>query len=566
MKKKTLVVLICATLAMLMMLSSCATTGSVSLKSMLDGSQYEQAEKAYEKAEAISGLGTATLETSTNQLVLFADSVVVDSVPCKKYMVYNLDSNKIVYEATTSPTSNYDIDLFGLNDEACFTVIHYTWKLDKDKVKIGRDTIDTALYGADGVKVADTYREVNAEVAYDLIRFDGKCYRVGEEAGLEVAFEYSDLKEMPDVLYATEKLYFCGSKEGITVYNKELEVESYLDIPSYANVNAWVTLSDNKVLVQYSVEADPEAEKYDYIAEKKTQISMDDEGSTAVSTSELTKYDLYTVVFNAKNGKSDEIKFNYVINGALARTQMADEWTKAWGLGDKYDNLVVLAPIEDKRVNESDAATMLAALNSKGDIKEIKDVTDAPMVADGIYMVAANRWRIASVDGKEFIVNEKGKVIGETTSASYRQTYMYTQGKMYDYDLNVIYDYAKENLFVQKALDQAVLFRNIDEELICYTPSATTKLIEKDAKKELYLAENDYFIIKDFSGEDNVKFEIYNEAGKLITTISVASALSGIDVAAAFSVVLDNDDQMIMRVAVDTLTTGDFKYEYYRFS
>ena len=566
MKKKTLVVLICATLAMLMLLSSCSATGSVSLKSMLDGSKYEESKGAYENAEAISGLGTATLETSANQLVLFKESVIVDLVPCAKYMVYNLESNKIVYEATTSPTSNYDVDLFSLDDGACFTVIHSTWKLDKDNAKIGRDTVDTALYSADGTKVADTYREVVANVSWDLIRFDGNCYRVDENGALATAFEYSDLKGMPRIMYATEKLYFAFSESGIVVYDKELEVESYLDVPSYAEYKAWVTLSDNKVLIQYAVEADPESEKYDYMDTKTVEIPSEGEDTTNVVESGLTKYDLHTVVFNAKNGKTDEIKFDYVIEGSIARNQMAEQWEERMGLSDKYDNIVVLNPIEDKRVNESEAAAVFAALSSSGKIKEIKDVTDIPMLASDLYMVAANRWLVTTADEKEFIVNEKGKVIGETSMASYRQTYLNAQGKLYDYDLNVIYDYAKENLTVERALDQAVLFRNLDDELICYTTAATTKLIEKDAKRELCSVENEYFIIKDYSDAEKVKYEIYNEAGKLITTVSVPSALSGIDVVEAFSVVLSHDGKMIMRVAVDTLTTGDYKYEFYRFS
>ena len=567
MKKRSFIVLLCATLAVMLMLSSCATTGSVTLKKILDGSEYSEADNVYSKAELVSGLDEAVMYETCNELMIFSKIVFVDLVACNKFMVYNIESNKIVYEATSSPTSSYDVDLFDLNGDTCFTVVHSTWSLNESKVKIGRDTIDTVLYDANGVKVADTYRQVDAEVAHDLIRFDGKCYRVGENAALEYAFDYSDLNSMPDVLYATEKLYFCEADDGIVVYNDSLETEAFLNIPSYADIGAWVVLSDNKILVQYSVEVDSHAEKYDYVEAKTVDVAVDGETTTAVDTGTLAKYDLYTVVFNGKNGKSDEIKFNYVINDAFNRHEMGETWTEICGLGDKYDNLVTLSPIEDKHVNDADSAQILAALDSKGSIKQIKSVTDAPMYAAVPHMVAANRWLVYSADDKEFIVNEKGKVLGETSAASPRSTYMYADGKMYDYDLNVIYDYAKDNLAVENALDQAVLFRNVDNELICYTNSATTKLIEKDAKRELYLAESNYFIIKDYSADDKVKYEIYNGAGTLVTTVNAASVLSGIDVAAAFSVVATHDGYMVMRVAVDTVTTGnDYKYEFYRFS
>ncbi len=555
MKKRSFVVLLCATLAVMLLLSSCATTGSTTLKKILDGSQYSDADSVYTKAEIIPELDKAVTSKSCNELVLFSKSVIVDWASCEKLTVYNIDSGKVVYEATSSPTSSYDVDLYDLNGDTCFTVVHSEWSLDESNVKIGRDTIDTALYGADGVKIADTYRRVDAEIAHDLIRFDGKCYRIGENAALEYAFDYSDLNSIPEVLYATEKLYFCEAANGIAVYNGSLETEAFLSIPSYANIGAWVELSDNKILIQYSIEVDSHAEKYDYITK-------------TADTGALAKYDLYTVVFNGKNGKSDEIKFNYVISNTLNRHRIGEKWAKSYGLGDKYDNIVTLAPIEDKHINDADSALILAALDSDGSIKQIKNVTDAPAYAEVYTMRAVDRWLVRSTDNKEFIVNEKGKVIGETSAANYRTKYMYADGKMYDYDLNVIYDYAKDNLEIDQALDQAVLLRNVDDELICYTASGdTVKLIEKGAKRTLYLAEHNYFVIKECSADDKVKFEIYNGAGTLVTTVNPTSALWSIDVSEAFSVIATHDGRMILRVAVDTVTTGNaYKYEFYRFS
>lgn len=553
MKKRSFVVLLCAMLAVMMLLSSCATTGSTTLKKILDGSQYSGTDDVYTNAEPVSELDKAVMSEVCNELVLFSKAVVVDWASCNKLTVYNIESGKVVYEATSGPTSSYDVDLYDLNGDTCFTVVHSAWSLDESNVKIGRDTVDTALYGADGVKIADTYRQVDADVAHDLIRFDGKCYRIGENSALEYAFDYSDLNSMPEVLYATEKLYFCEADNGIAVYDGSLEIKAFLGVPSYADIGAWVALSDNKILVQYSVEVDSHSEKYDYVAK---------------SVGTLAKYDLHTVVFNGKNGKSDEIKFNYVISNTLNRHRIGEEWAKSYGLGDKYDNLVTLAPIEDKRVNDADSALILAALDSDGGIKRVKNVTDAPMSAAAPRMLASDRWLVRSADDKEFIVNEKGKVIGETSAANYRATYMYADGKMYDYDLNVIYDYAKDNLYVEQALDRAVLFRNVDDELVCYTDSGTTvKLIEKDAKRKLFLAEHDYFIIKDYSADDKAKFEIYNGAGTLVTTVDPTAALLSIDVDEAFSVIATHDGCMILRVAVDTVTVGNaYKYEFYRFS
>ena len=553
----------CAVLAMVMMLSSCATVGSIGLKKLLDASQYAD-DKAYAKAEMINGLGNATLEGSANQLLLFSENVVVNGIAGKKYVVYDVNANKTVYEATSSPTSSFKVSLIEAADGACFTVAHSTWSLDASNVKIGRDTVNTMLYGADGAKIAETYRDVTAETAYDLVRFDGKCYRMGEGSALAYAFDYSDLRSMPTVLYATEKLYFCEVGDEYMVCDDELEVKSYLKIPSYAEIGELVTLNENNLLIQYSVELEANAEKYDYVAEKTSNVAV---GGTTVSGSEgLAKYDLYTVVFNGKTGKTKEVKFNYSIDSVANRLEDSEDWVEDYGLSDKYDNIVVLAPIEDKRINDSDSARFLATLDSNGGIKQLKDATEVPTYATLPRMVSANRWVMYSVDNREFVVDEKGKVLGEITKASFRDTYIYGNGKMYDYDLNVIYDYAKDNLAVEYALGQAMLFRNLDNELICYSSSKTEKLIAKDAKRSLYHADNEYFIIMDYSDTAKIKFEIYNESGAQIYVLSAPSAWAAIAVTDLINVVYTDGEYMVVRAAVDVQTAGGYKYEYLRFA
>ena len=229
MKKRSLITLIALVLLTVMTLSSCGSVATASFKSVVDGSTYDEPTKVYNKVELSAVSANSVVEGSAEQLVLFSKAVEVDGKACKKYAVYNLDANAVVYEITTSAASDYDIDLVALEYGACFTVEKTAYRFDQNDIQVGRSTTTTTLYGADGVKIAETGRVVTPAVAYDLLRFDGKCYRMSENATLTYAFDFSDLNKMPSVMIANEEYYFCatGGTE-ILIYTKELEfVSSY---------------------------------------------------------------------------------------------------------------------------------------------------------------------------------------------------------------------------------------------------------------------------------------------------------------------------------------------------
>ena len=563
MKKKSFVAVIALLLVSMMMLSSCNTVGNISFKKMFDGTQRTADSEAYAKAELATGITSNIYEDQKNQLVLFSDTVQVDSVPCKKYTLYNIESNKVVYEVTASVTSRYDITLYALEEDACFTVAHATWRLDASNAMIGNESVTTALYSADGVKLADATRSLTPSVQHDLIRFDGKCYRMTEGAVLAYAFDYSDLNSMPTILYANDDYYFCKSGDDVAVYDKTLKPISAISLPSYAEiVSGWVDLGKNKVLLQYEIEESDDAEEYDYIKTKTVEIKKDD--SNKYTTQEQKKYTLHTVIFNGKNGNIKEIDMEYVVNNTL--TKSGNSWTQTYGLSDKLDNIVWLAPIEDKRINEADTAMLIGTIDTDGKFKQLKDLTEMPMESSLPYMVAADRWIASSVDGKNFIVDENGEVVGETTNAYYCENFLYASGKMYDYDLNVIYDYAAENLTLERSLKQAMLFRNADNELICYSDGQSNKLIENGAKRALVHTKREYFVIKDYSSTDAIKYEIYNERGAKLTSISVATGLSSRDYDDIFTSVASYYGAFLLRVATNVNDAGDYKYDYYKIS
>jgi hypothetical protein len=180
-------------------------------------------------------------------------------------------------------------------------------------------------------------------------------------------------------------------------------------------------------------------------------------------------------------------------------------------------------------------------------------------------LVADNRWLIGDAEGREFIVDEKGKVIGEVTNANHRDTYLYASGKMYNYDLDIIYDYAKDNLVIEYALDECVLFRNIDNEIICYSSTGSNTIVKKDSKREVFDVENDYFIIKDTTATDKVTYEFYNAKGDMITTINTNYDVSALAPDVMINIICSNGNYRLFKIVTGVAADGSAKYEYYRF-
>ena len=563
MRRKSFLALACALLVCVMMLSSCVSFGSLAFKKVFDASQQTKTDEAYAKSDVAVGLANMDVVSTANQLALFSKTTVSNEISTTKYVVYNMDTGALVYEGTTSTTNNLEIKLSALADGAFFTVVNTSWRIDSSNVKLGRDSVNTALYDAAGVKLAETYRSVEAKTVHDLIQFDGKCYRIDSSNAIAYAFDYSDLKQLPSIVAATEKYYFADNDNGISVYTKSLELKSSMNLPSYAEISVMVPLDEKKVLVQYTVEEEENAKKYDYIAEKTVSISGADDSEYSVE--KLQKYSLYTCVFNGNTGKFKKVDLDYVIEECYCEADytFAEDWHNDLGINKKCTNVVGLYPVEDQRINYDDYSIVWGSFDTNGKFKPLNNISDAPMLYTP-YLAYANRWAIYDAEGREFIVDAKGKVVGETTNAYYRDTYIYAEGKMYDYDLNLIYDYSKDNLVVENALDECVLFRNIDNELVLYSVAGTGTLIKKDAKRTLFVCERDYFIIKDFSSSTKVTYEIYNGEGILINTVDASIEIAALSAEEVFNVAHKNDGKLLLKTVVGVNTDGSMKCEYYR--
>ena len=121
----------------------------------------------------------------------------------------------------------------------------------------------------------------------------------------------------------------------------------------------------------------------------------------------------------------------------------------------------------------------------------------------------------------EYLINGKGEILGNISNATDISVgYMRCDGKIYDYDMNVLYDYRAAKLSYEDWVGGSLIFENEDDEVLLYTGgNSTTTIVGKDSDLSLYYVASNYYVIKDMSAEDVVKYHFYNEKGTLLVTV-----------------------------------------------
>lgn len=544
MRKTRITVLIASLLATVMLLSSCSLFGgSIKFEKFADGSLYKDT-PAYAAAAAVADLANADFETAQGDLILLEKEEKVGEEEYTKYIVYNLATGAVVYTVTETKTTQVQIQLGECNDAAYFTVYTATFTLDENQeVDYSKDPDVVAdLYaGKDGAKIATAARMVQVEKAYDLLRFDGKCYRAAEDGTIAYAFDYSAMADMPEIDTATENYYYALGGEEFAIYDKNLAQVAYYAAPSYVDIEGYILLDNDKVFLQGFWSADPYTEDYDV-------LSYDGE-----------KLNMLTALLDGKKGEIKEIECDYaVMDGYTDKEDLEEECFNA----EKLANLVWILPIENKRMNDSRSAVKMATVTEKGKIKILEDVTPFPTLE--IECAGANRWIAEDADRRDFLINEKAEILGEITNRTDRnESYILADGKLYDYSLNMVYDYEAAKLSVKKVLDESILFTDKDGALISYANGAATTLIAKEALLTRNyvnsMSGSDYYVISDSTDPAAIKYEIYNEAGAKILTVDYNAESFGISRVAS-----TGEGVALLCVTGWDITNLESTYAYYR--
>ena len=341
MKNTRWIALVALTLAAVMALSSCALFGGKGdvVKMIDEDATYESDALVLKSVEKVGKLTGMNYQESRANLAYFTESVEDDGEYYTKHVVYNMDTNAVVFEATETDTSDITVALkvkyaqFGDDASAYFTVATTTWKGEGENT-----TTRTALYDALGNKAADAAGHASVTSVADFLYFNGKAYRFAEDGKLVAAFEFAALGEMPEIVDYNEDYYLAKEANRVVVYDNTLTYVSSMEVPAYADVICCALLANGKVLIQYEYELPEDAKKYDYVRETTTVV----EGDEDYEIERLGKFDLTTLLMNAKNGKAKQIKCEYAFYAIFGAqhtemaTYLAIEYNKVAALGIGY--------------------------------------------------------------------------------------------------------------------------------------------------------------------------------------------------------------------------------------
>ncbi len=524
MKKFKLVSFLALLLTAAMLLVSCGS-GGTEIKSLLDKDATAQT-STYGAIEKVSGLTDVSRSGSKGDLYYFTSSVTVGTDAYTKHIVYNAATDKVVWEQTDSETvknrpvlvSEYD-ENSGKSFPAFFIVQKTYYETLSDNAYPTVSGGKVSLHSLTGTEVASetlTKQEASASgtryaVKMDLVLFNDVLYRT-TEGGLERVTEVSPFAGLPALsdltAYMGDYYYACDEGEGVVkVYDAELAFVSSYKLPTYAEEKSFHILKNGDILAQYVYEEDSLSDKYSFI----------DEG---------TKYQFVTELISAKNGSAKQIQYEYVLDYVSVLT---DELAGRSGIKEgSAPHLAVGTKIENRRMGEQ----AMLILDDKGNAKELAEFNGDRL--QQILLLADGRWAIVAGE-HAYLVNEKGEILGDIVAGTPYESFINCDGKLYDYDLNVLYDYDAANKDWYSGIGDGAIFREYDESENAYSyylftgSSDLKKIVDaEDEDVTFYDVTADYYVLKkrtvDMYEVATYKYVYYNLQGESVLTLTSATS------------------------------------------
>lgn len=513
MKKAKLLLVIAALLVCVTVLNACGTISSVNKFLNKD---YDPLEEVYKSSGSLSELTGYDVLKANDSFVIF-HSQTAESV---SYKVFSLTANKII--ATFAATDS--LFSFELYTAAPILMVTKTAKQQNASVADIVDGVDAVVdvvytaYDATGeiLKTIEKYQpEPPTRVTYNTCIFDYAAYTINEDGSLSKTVDIPEYVELKNIVAANDDYYYSSKGDVIAVYDHAFNIVSTYVAPSYYEEVSVGVLNNGNIFAQYMYEVDEDERKYD--------ISICEDGITA-------KYDLVSLIINAKNGKANEVNLDYIVEDLVSNYDLNAYYTyigENSPYNDKFENIAIIAPIVDKKIDESEASLDLVFMNNKGKAGDSLKIADN-QVADfaAITKIGDDRYLVDTLVGSS-IINEKGKVIKNMNKAlELCGSYFVSDRYIYDLDLEVVYDLIEKDATVLDVVNNTVFVQaetDTGYEIIsfCNGDQTTVYTYNKTAADKAVFDIVDgigYSLVNTVSNE----YKYYNAEGTLLVTTTYA--------------------------------------------
>lgn len=533
--KKRLLVLTAMILCVVMALSSCSLfTSTVKFKDFVDKDYTPDVNASRTTVNKVDISGKLNEDAGGDKL----GNVIVLQGTNKTtnrtmYTVYNVATNKVIWSGENSvnkladgeETVNYTLQKktvyldAAVNEVTCLVIVI---KEIRTVTSFAKTAYDITVWAEDGTEIV-TFKDVDKNkaldsiwAAADLFSIQEKVYRLSKEGGAEFAFDWSSARQNPTGYLTKAGDYYVDYtgyhyEYSVSIYDNCLNTVLTYAPPVYDVIDSETPLfnlrgsshilSNGNVIVQYVVGQDIMAKKYDFMLLGG-------------------KYNLHTVLLDVKTGKVKELKLDYIIEEVMFGAATED-----MGVSQEVENVALGYIIEDGRINQSSAAAKLLSVRNDGKVEGALELPMTGMtVENGITAVAHNRWLINTINGRSYIVDENGDVIGEDFDVAQRNGDLFLMdNRIYDWNLDVICDLSKENIEEIYVMDHGVFFKTRAGAYKLFANGELKTIADEDAASDekrivKYLCQGAYMVI-DASDAAGTKYEIYNDLGVLLDTI-----------------------------------------------
>ena len=511
---KRIVALVSLLLCVALAFGSCSLL-NMSFRRFYSKTEFESAHE-FTNASKVSELDTLVYEDSARHLIAFTTN---DAETLK---LYNVETGSVVLTLDREEIHTYDLfSVFGI--PFAFVVVKSTTD--------DETTYSSRLYDATGTKIAeaeDTDEPAEApEVACDFFKFDDLLYRVTEEGTVEQVSDDPLKSYLPDVDTKSKKFYYAISDDDVSVYNKDLELVYYWEVPFMAEDSEIALISDGVLYAQVFELLPEDTEDYD--------VLLDGE-----------KVNVVGYVINANRKSAKEVDVDFIVDDM---DECYDEiYTYAYEVDTppaRVTNLAYVYFFEDHRI---DSKETLVTIQDNGKTFEI-----APKYDDLPVMVAEDRFKDYRDNGEVYLINGRGKVIGNLTNlqAQFNEKFVAIDDKLYDADLELVYDAKSNDKVVYAMLSTAVILKDAEADgngktkYYLYTADGNTSEIEN-----WYGSANQFYVTKN---SNTGELSFYNNAGDLIVTAKGSS----------WSTTYTSRDGDVKLICV---TDSEGKTHYYKFT
>lgn len=496
--KKKIVILVCllaCVAALIVLVVSRVGTPTIDFLTLSGSIETPQTNiSALEKIEALCGART----DAKDALVLYEKT---DADGLKTQYVLNIESGGVVASFADTQQVKHTVQLHLAENASWYSVCSVA-------TAQGTERFSLSFFDAEGTCFAEktdlssaAFDALAYDTVLDLVLLDREVFRAGKNGAFKRAFTLETFASLPKFEEKAGNYYFIEEDGAFFVYDADASLTATYRIPAAAQNFKRFYLSDGALLMQYVTAEGEHSDDYTY-------------------TENGQKYKLHQTLVSARNGEKTVLEDIPIF---ILKIFSEDSSFREQGLNANIDNLAIGYPVKDGVLEKNDYYIKSVLLSNRGRVtSSVGDIIPA-MQGGLIFGIAKNRWVAKNLVGEHYLLNEWGSIVGrfpsdyETAVEIAGKIFVYKQ-KIYDWDLNLLYDMEKNGVVSHTVVGGSVLMEKENAEFLLYDAKKkeAKPLVASGSGKEVSVLGGILIAVKE---NGSLRHDIYNENGTFLLEI-----------------------------------------------